>query len=128
VHVLKSGCHWCDCPPQSGLRELTCEWQAAGHFPSGGGSDGLGRPAVAGAYRYLGMAGYSASALDLFRAHDVSSTRASYVDRILRGEKPASLPVQAPTKFSLVVNLKTAKTLGLTVPTAILLRATEVIE
>jgi hypothetical protein len=76
----------------------------------------------------LGMAGYSASALDLFRAHDVSSTRASYVDRILRGEKPASLPVQAPTKFSLVVNLKTAKTLGLTVPTAILLRATEVIE
>ena len=35
VHVLKSGCHWCDCPPQSGLRELTCEWQAAGHFPRG---------------------------------------------------------------------------------------------
>ena len=53
---------------------------------------------------------------------------ASYVDRILRGAKAGELPVQFPTKFEMVVNLKTAKALGLAVPPSILLRATEVIE
>jgi putative ABC transport system substrate-binding protein len=59
---------------------------------------------------------------------DTIRRAATYVDRILRGEKPGDLPVQFPTKFEMVVNLKTAKALGLAVPPSILLRADEQIE
>jgi putative ABC transport system substrate-binding protein len=69
-----------------------------------------------------GLISYGFDPLDQFRQG------AGYIDRILRGAKPADLPVQYPTKLQLVVNLKTAKTLGLTIPEAFLLRADEVIE
>ena len=69
-----------------------------------------------------GLLSYGPDQTDLYRR------AASYVDRILRGEKPGDLPVQFPTKVEMVVNLKTAKALGLTVPPSIRLRADEVIE
>jgi putative tryptophan/tyrosine transport system substrate-binding protein len=69
-----------------------------------------------------GLLSYGVDFADLYRR------TAAYVDRILRGEKPGNLPVQFPTKFETVVNLKAARALGLTVPQSILLRADEVIE
>ena len=78
------------------------------------------------AFRYYAQAGalvsYGVDNLDLYRR------AASYVDRILKGEKPSDLPVQQASKFQLIINLKTAKTLGLTVPSALLAAADELIE
>ena len=77
-------------------------------------------------YRFFveagGLASYGPNLIDLYRRS------ASYVDRILKGEKPGNLPIQAPTKYNLTINLKTAKALGLDLPPSLITRADEVIE
>jgi len=79
-------------------------------------------PVVSGISESGSLVSYAPDTVDLFRR------AAAYVDRILRGASPADLPVQLPTKFDLIINLKTARALGLTVPQTIIAEADQVIE
>jgi putative ABC transport system substrate-binding protein len=104
-------------PPQSlfgAHRERLIAAAAREHLPAV-----YGMPSVV---RNGGLLSYSSDPVDQF------TRAASYVDRILKGEKPGNLPIQEPTKYLLIVNLRTARTLGLTVPPLLLARADEVIE
>jgi len=79
-------------------------------------------PVVSGISESGSLVSYAPDTVDLFRR------AAAYVDRILRGASPADLPVQLPTKFDLIINLRTAKALGLTIPQTIVAEADQVIE
>jgi putative ABC transport system substrate-binding protein len=109
--------------PGSGLVVMPDAWMSVHRAPIISAAARNNVPAV---YLLLaregGLLSYGPDPVDTFRR------AATYVDRILRGEKPGDLPVQLPTKFEMQVNLKTAKALGLTVPQSILLRADEVVE
>jgi len=96
------------------LHKRVIEFAATERLPS---FHGAGEEVEAG-----GLISYGASISDLFRR------AAGYVDKILKGAKPADLPVEQPTKFELVINVKTAKALGLEVPPMLLARADKVIE
>jgi putative ABC transport system substrate-binding protein len=101
-------------PEQSAHRELIIALAAKHRLP-----------AIYNARFYAAAGGLLSYGADFL---DQSRRAAGYVDRVLKGEKPADLPVQAPTKYALVINLKTAKALDLTVPQALLARADEMIE
>jgi putative ABC transport system substrate-binding protein len=111
--------------PGSGLVVMPDAWMLAHRAPITAATARNNVPAV-GSQSYFardgGLLSYGVDLVDAFRR------AASYVDRILRGEKPGDLPVQFPTKYEMVVNLRTAKALGITVPPSIVLRADEVIE
>jgi putative ABC transport system substrate-binding protein len=82
-------------------------------------------PAIYGDRTFItigGLLSYGPNRVDPYRR------AAAYIDRILKGEKPADLPIQAPTKYELVINLKTARTLGITVSPSLLARADEIVE
>ena len=101
-------------PRQSALREVIVALAAKHRLPT-----------VYNARFYVAAGGLISYGADFL---DQSRRAASYVDRILKGEKPGDLPVQAPTKYELIVNLKTAKALGIEIPSTLLARADEVIE
>jgi putative ABC transport system substrate-binding protein len=111
--------------PGGGLVVMPSAFMSAHRVPVISAAARNNVPAVYGVSlhaRHGGLISYGPDQVDPYRR------AATYVDRILRGATPAELPVQLPTKFEMVVNLKTAKALSLTVPQSILLRADEVIE
>src|SRR5215472_14034253 len=111
--------------PQSGLVVIPEVFTVAHRAPIISAAARNNVPAVYGGFAQVregGLLSYGPDPVDLFRR------AATYVDRILRGEKPGDLPVQFPTRFQMIVNRKTANALGLAIPPSILLSATEVIE